>query len=247
MAKPAEKIIGPITIDGPSGSGKSTAARLLAQRLGVAYLDTGAMYRAATLKALRLGLDLMNSSELIEMVKVLDLDLLPAAKNTKVLLDRQDVSEDIRTVAVTDNAHFLASRRGVRAQMVKRQRSLAKKLGPLVAEGRDQGTVVFPKAQVKFFLEADAAVRARRRYQQMQKSGEKVCYEQVLEGMETRDGRDRNRQTAPLEIPAGAIVIDTTDLTIEQMVDQMAQHVERLLSSQCNENQKSKDPTYPGT
>src|SRR3990172_3606140 len=158
------KSIQVITIDGPSGSGKSTAARKLAQRLGFSYLDTGAMYRALTLKALRCGMNLRDSAKLIELAKQIDLNLVPSKQGIKVLMDGEDVSEEIRTVQVTANAHFAASRRGVRDEMVKRQRRLAEKLGPLVAEGRDQGTVVFPDAAVKFFLEADAAVRARRRY-----------------------------------------------------------------------------------
>ena len=237
MVEPSGKSTKIITIDGPSGSGKSTAARLLAERLGFAYLDTGAMYRTATLKALRLGLDLRDSGGVIDMTKELDLDLRPSAGGMKVLLDGEDVSEEIRTVEVTDSAHFLASRRGVRAEMVKRQRRLAKKLGALVTEGRDQGTVVFPGAEIKFFLEAEAQTRANRRFRQLQKTGEEVTYDQVLAGMETRDGRDRDRQTAPLEVPEKAVILDTTTLTVGQMVDQMAEEVERNVASRCHGKQ----------
>lgn len=237
MVKPLRQTIKVITIDGPSGSGKSTAARLLAERLGFAYLDTGAMYRAATLKALRLDLNLRDSERLIEMAKELDLELLPSDRGMKVLLDGEDVSEEIRTVAVTDEAHFLASRRGVRAEMVRRQQRLAKKLGPLVTEGRDQGTVVFPRAEVKFFLDAKSQTRAERRFRQLQRTRQGATYEQVLAGMETRDGRDRDRQTAPLEIPEKACIIDTTNLTVEQMVDRMAEEVERYLAGRCHGKQ----------
>ena len=217
-----------ITIDGPSGSGKSTAARKLAERLGFAYLDTGAMYRAVTLKALRCGMNLRDSDKLIELARQINLDLVPAKTGMKVIVDGTDVSDELRTVQVTDHTHFVASRRGVRAEMLKRQRSLAQRLGPLVAEGRDQGTVVFPQAQVKFFLDADDAERARRRYRQMERAGEDISYQQVLLDMQRRDGRDRTRRTAPLEVPAGAIVIDTTKMSVEQMVNELARHVKGM-------------------
>ena len=228
MTKEPRQTVKVITIDGPSGSGKSTAARKLAQRLGFSYLDTGAMYRAVTLKAIRCGINLRDSGELIKLAKKIDLNLVPSKEGIKVFVDGENVSEEIRGVQVTDNAHFVASRRGVRDEMVKRQRRLAKKLGPLVAEGRDQGTVVFPNAQVKFFLEADDAERAERRYRQMERAGEDINYEQVLADMQTRDGRDRNRRTSPLEVPVGAIVIDTTKMSVKQMVDELARQVERM-------------------
>ncbi|MCK4850104.1 MAG: (d)CMP kinase [Phycisphaerae bacterium] len=231
MTKSAKQSIRVITIDGPSGSGKSTAARKLAQRLGFAHLDTGAMYRAVTFQALRQGLNLRDSAELINLTKQIDLDLVPTAHGTEVTICGQDVTELIRTVEVTENAHFIASRRGVRDEMVKRQRKLARKLAPLVAEGRDQGTVVFPHAQLKFFLDADPATRARRRYQQLQSSGENVTYEQILSGIQTRDARDSTRSTAPLEVPPGAIIVDTTNMSVEKMVDELARHVQRILST----------------
>lgn len=240
MPKKLSKSIRIITIDGPSGSGKSTAARKLAQRLDFSYLDTGAMYRAVTLKALRCGINLRDSAALIKLTKEIDLKLVPSKQGIKVFIDGEDVSEEIRGVQVTDNAHFVASRRGVRDEMVKRQRGLAKKLGPLVAEGRDQGTVVFANAEVKFFLDADDAERAKRRYRQMQRSGEDISYEQVLADMQTRDGRDRNRRTSPLEIPAGAIVIDTTKMSVKQMVDELARQVERIRLPELKRPAKTK-------
>ena len=217
-----------ITIDGPSGSGKSTAARLLARRLGFAYLDTGSMYRALTLTALEQGLNLRDGAKLIDLAEEIDLDIQPTPAGMRVLIQGQDVSDKLRSTLVTENAHFLASRRGVRAQMVKRQRRLARKLGPLVAEGRDQGTVVFPKARIKFYLDASPAERAKRRYRQLQQAGESVSYQQVLDAIQARDDKDRNRKTSPLEVPQGAIIVDTTNLTIRQMVDEMAKHVARI-------------------
>ncbi len=128
MTKSEKQSIRVITIDGPSGSGKSTAARKLAQRLGFAYLDTGAMYRAVTFQALRQDLNLRDSAKLIDLTKQIDLDLVPTAHGTEVTIQGQDVTELIRTVQVTENTHFIASRRGVRDEMVKRQRKLARKL-----------------------------------------------------------------------------------------------------------------------
>lgn len=220
-----------VTIDGPSGSGKSTAARKLAQRLGFAYLDTGAMYRAVTLEAMRKGINLRDSAKLIELTQQINLDLIPTPDSMKVQIDSQDVTDLIRTVEVTQNSHFIASRRGVRDQMVKRQRRLAKKLAPLVTEGRDQGSVVFPNAQVKFFLDADPNIRAKRRHQQISQEREDVTYDQVLAGLKTRDSRDTNRNTAPLEVPPGAIIIDSTDMSVEQMIDELVACVERVRSA----------------
>lgn len=239
MAKNVEQTIKVITIDGPSGSGKSTAARKLAERLGFSYLDTGAMYRAVTLKAMRSGINLRDSAQLIELTKNIDLNLVPDKWGVMVFVDGQNVSKELRTAEVTDNAHFVASRRGVRDKMVRRQRNLARKLGPLVAEGRDQGTVVFPNAQVKFFLDASPSERARRRYLQMQRAGEDISYQQILDAMLERDSRDRNRQTSPLEVPDGAIIIDTTGMSVEAMIDEMAQHVRRIST---NGPGKSPDP-----
>ena len=231
MTKSPAKTIKVITIDGPSGSGKSTAARKLAQRLGFAYLDTGAMYRAVTFQALREGMNLRDSAKLIDLAKSIELDMVPSSHGTEVTIQGHDVTELIRTVQVTENAHFVASRRGVRDEMVKRQRRLASKLAPLVAEGRDQGTIVFPNAQLKFFLDAEPATRARRRYQQLQRSGEEVTYDQVFSGIQTRDARDSNRSTAPLEVPRGAIIVDTTNMSVKQMVDELARQVQRISST----------------
>ncbi len=225
------KTIKVITIDGPSSSGKSTAARKLAQRLGFTHLDTGAMYRAVTFQALQKGLDLKDSAKLIDLTQSIDLDLLPTDHGTEVTISGRDVTESIRTVEVTENTHFIASRRGVRDEMVKRQRKLGAKLAPLVTEGRDQGTAVFPNAQVKFFLDADPATRAQRRYQQLQKSGQTATYEQVLAGIQTRDSRDSSRSAAPLEIPPGAIIIDPTTMDIIQMVDELVSHVQRVFAA----------------
>lgn len=189
------------------------------------------MYRAVTFQALQEGLNLRDSAKLIDLARSIELDLLATAHGTEVTISGRDVTEAIRTPEVTENTHFIASRRGVRDEMVKRQRNLAAKLTPLVTEGRDQGTAVFPNAQVKFFLDADPAARAQRRYQQLQRNGQNTSYEQVLAGIKTRDTRDTNRSTAPLEVPDGAIIIDTTEMSISQMVDELVRHSRRVFST----------------
>jgi len=215
-----------ITIDGPAGSGKSTAARQLAARLGVAYLDTGATYRAVTLKALREGVNLEAPVALARLARRADIRLVPAADGLRVLLDGQDVSREIRSAEVSDNTHYLAGAPEVRAVLVELQRRIGGELGSFVTEGRDQGSVVFPQADVKFYLDASAEVRARRRHAEMTVQGQLVSYEQVLQGILQRDQRDRGRAVAPLVRPPGAVEIDTSDLTIEQMTTEMLKHVE---------------------
>ena len=220
-----------ITIDGPAGSGKSTAARLLAKTLGIAYLDTGATYRALTLAAMQQGLDLTNEAALAELAGRLDLHMAPAETGTVVVLDGQDVSAEIRSVEVTDKAHYAADSPAVRAVLVVLQRrigeELARRSGGVVAEGRDQGTVVFPDADVKFYLDASPEVRARRRYEELAARGEDVSLQQVLEAIRRRDRRDRSRSAGPLAKPPGAIEIDTSEMTVEQMVGELVSWVRR--------------------
>ena len=220
-----------ITIDGPAGSGKSTAARLLAKTLGIAYLDTGATYRALTLAAMQQGLDLTNEAALAELAGRLDLHMAPAETGTVMVLDGRDVSAEIRSVEVTDKAHYAADSPAVRAVLVALQRrigeELARRSGGVVAEGRDQGTVVFPDADVKFYLDASPEVRARRRYEELAARGEDVSLQQVLEAIRRRDRRDRSRSAGPLAKPPGAIEIDTSEMTVEQMVGELVSWVRR--------------------
>ncbi len=218
-----------ITIDGPAGSGKSTAAKQLAKALGYAYLDTGAMYRAVTLAALRAGTNLEDGAALASLARGLDLRLEDDGGELRVILNGQDVSRAIRSGEVSDHSHYVARAPAVREVLVALQRRIGRRLaaalGGVVAEGRDQGSVVFPDADAKFYLDATPEVRARRRYEEMAADGQEVSYQAVLEAILARDGRDRNRAVAPLVKPQGAVEIDTTDMTIEQVTRQLRRRV----------------------
>ena len=215
-----------VTIDGPAGAGKSTVARALAVALGAAYLDTGATYRAATLKALREGLDLTDAAALAEMVARMDLRLIPDPAGVRVLLDGEDVSREIRSAEVTESSHYLARCLPVREKLVDLQRRMGSALGDFVAEGRDQGSVVFPHADCKFYLDAAPAVRAKRRCEELAEGGQAADYDEVLQAVVQRDERDRTRAVAPLTCPAGAVVIDTSAMTIEDVVRELVRRVE---------------------
>lgn len=217
-----------ITIDGPAGSGKSTAARKLAGALNMAYLDTGATYRAATLRALRDGVDMTDERALARSTAEMDLEFIPRPGGLEVRLDGCDVSAEIRTARVTDSIHYLAKSPAVREVLVALQRKIGKRLGSFVTEGRDQGSVVFPDADVKFYLDASAEQRARRRCAEMRQAGEAVQYEEILSAIVERDRRDRSRPAGPLTRPRDAVVVDTSDNTVAQTFDELLAHVEAL-------------------
>ncbi len=212
-----------IAIDGPAGSGKSTIARLVAARLGFAYLDTGAMYRAVTLAALEQGVDPTDGAALGRLASTLSLRLEPANAPTGqsqsiVLLDARDISTEIRTAAVTAGVSQVSAHPEVREAMTSVQRSLATGRDA-VLEGRDIGTVVFPDAEVKVFLTASSVERARRRRQQLVQQGISVPTDEVQRDIERRDGLDSSRAAAPLRKADDAVEIDTTHLSIEQVVE----------------------------
>lgn len=215
-----------ITIDGPAGSGKSTAARKLAARLGVAYLDTGAMYRAVALKALRMGARLSDGPGLVAIARDARIEVLCGPTHTRVILDGADATEAVRSMAVSGATSYVAREQAIRELLVQRQREIGRELGSLVTEGRDQGSVVFPNADLKFFLDASIERRAERRYQELIADGENVTLEEILENLRERDGNDAH-QWAPLLEPATAIHIDTTPLTIHQVVERMMEEVRR--------------------
>jgi CMP/dCMP kinase len=213
-----------ITIDGPAGSGKSTAARKLAARLGIAYLDTGAMYRAIALAAIQQKVPLTDESALIELARRCEIFVDCGPTYTRVMLNGADVSEAIRTMPVSQATNFVARTTEIRKILVEKQRQIGRRLGSLVTEGRDQGSVVFPDADVKFFLDAAIEKRAERRYQEMTAEGEEASYDDILQNLRQRDGNDCH-QWAPLLRPAGAIRIDTTNMTIQEVIERLQQDV----------------------
>ena len=215
-----------ITIDGPAGVGKSTAARKLAQALGIAYLDTGATYRAVTLAALRAGINLADEEALAALAENSRIEITPTPDGVSVSLAGEDVSTDIRTPEVTNNTHYAASSKKIRSVLVKLQRTLASQLGSCVTEGRDQGTVAFRDADVKFFLTASPEVRTRRRHEELKQAGQSVDYDKLYQDIAQRDHRDRNRSVGPLTKPEGAIEVDTSDKTIDQTLEAMLGYVE---------------------
>lgn len=220
MARTRQMII---AIDGPAGSGKSTVSKLIAKRLGLLYLDTGAMYRALTLKAMRAGLDLEDEKALTTMARSSKLDLLDGPK-VKVLLDGEDVSAPIRAQDVTRNVRFIARVPGVRQEMVKLQREIGRRKGA-VLEGRDITTVVFPDADYKFYLDADASERARRRHKELIELGHDADLGEVHKEMAARDESDMKRSVGALKVASGAVVIDTTKLEIEEAVERLLSHI----------------------
>jgi len=209
-----------VTIDGPAGSGKSTAARKLAARLEIAYLDTGAMYRAVAHEALHRGVDPADEAGVCTIARTIDLQLDCGPTHTRVRVNGHDVSEAIRTMAVSQITSHVAKLSAVRKLLVEQQRAVGRKLGSFVTEGRDQGSVVFPNADVKFVLEASLERRADRRYQEMIADGEEVSLTEVRDNLAARDKVD-SKQWEPLLAAKSAIVIDTSQITLHEVVDRM--------------------------
>jgi len=205
-----------ITIDGPAGAGKSTVAKLLAQRLGFFFLDTGAMYRAVALAGLRRGIDWAVPEQLAELAANVQIDL----DGDRVLLDGQDVSHAIRSSQVTAVTRYVADSPQVRQLMVALQRRLAAGKN-VVTEGRDQGTLVFPHAELKVFLTASPEERARRRLRDLAAQGESGTFEQVLQAITQRDQQDEQRPVGAMRRAPDAIELCTDGLTIEQVVDRL--------------------------
>ena len=213
-----------VTLDGPAGAGKSSAARALAQRLDFEYMDTGAMYRAVTLAALRAGIDRADQKAVAELIASLRIEL----PHDQVFVNNEDITGLIRTAEVTKASGKIADSPAVRRFLVGLQQHIAEGRN-MVCEGRDQGTIVFPNALCKFFLVADSGERARRRQQEMAERGEVHDLEAILLAQEKRDRRDAARDLAPMVPAADAIMIDSTHLDLESVVAKMEVEVRRRM------------------
>lgn len=210
-----------VAIDGPAGAGKSTVARALAERLGYAYISTGEMYRALTLKAIKTGVDIFDEQALADLAHSTEIDIVPSADHgQKVLLDGDDVTLEVRSQEVARLVSHVAKVPEVRRLMAERQRAMALK-GPVVMDGRDIGTVVLKDAAFKFFLTATVEERARRRRLELAERGVIVDQKQLEDEIARRDAIDSSRAVAPLRQAPDAMVIDTTHKSVEEVVDEL--------------------------
>jgi CMP/dCMP kinase len=209
-----------IAIDGPAAAGKSTVAKIAAEKLSYIYIDTGAMYRALTYKAIEAGADLENEEKLMDILTGIQIDLLPGDQGQIILVDGENVTEVIRTAAVTNSVSIVAKHRRVREEMVRRQKAFSMG-GGVVMDGRDIGTHVLPHAEVKVFLLASVDERAMRRHQENIKKGYPSDLEQLKTDIAYRDKLDSEREVAPLKKADDAVVIDTTSLAIPEVVEKI--------------------------
>ncbi len=213
-----------IAIDGPSGAGKSTVARTLAKHLHYVYIDTGAMYRAVALRAKEKGVSAADEEALAHLAASLRITFVADPTEIRILCDGEDVTEAIRSPEISLLASEISRSGGVRKVLVDMQREMGKP-GGVVLEGRDIGTVVFPHAEVKFYLDAGPEERARRRFEELKRKGLSVHFEETLEEVILRDRNDMSRAISPLKKAEDAILIDSTNLTVDQVVEIMAQEV----------------------
>lgn len=214
-----------IAIDGPSGAGKSTLGRMLARELGLLYIDTGAMYRAVALAVTEAGVSTSDAEAVTEVARRAEVTLSGAPDSLQVRLGGRDVTQEIRTEQVGHTASVVSAVSGVRRELVRRQRELGESGGGVVLDGRDVGTVVFPQADVKFFLTAVPEERAKRRFEEEQAREPAQSYEDTLADITARDRRDSTREDSPLRIADDAVVIDTTELSIEDVFRRMLEVV----------------------
>lgn len=214
-----------VTIDGPAGSGKSTVARMLAQRLKMDFLDTGAMYRGIAAEALDTGIDPADADHVAELAEHLNLRFAWDHDPPRLMIDSRDVTHRLRDADVTRAVSDIAGNSAVRRLLVRAQRWIGGSHPNLVTEGRDQGSVVFTDATVKFYLDARPAVRAKRRADQLREAGKEADEQQILAAIIYRDQRDTSRSDGPLICPPDAVRIDTSDMTLEQVVRTLEDHV----------------------
>ncbi|MGI8544813.1 MAG: (d)CMP kinase [Aridibacter sp.] len=218
-----------IAIDGPSGAGKSTLGKKLAKTLNLLYLDTGAMYRAVGLAVLRTEIDVADKEKIIEIAQNAEIELVGEPDNLQVLLDGKDVSKEIRTNDVSQIASIVSGISEVRKNLVEHQRKLGEtSVNGAVLDGRDIGTVVFPNADIKFFLTAKPEARARRRFEEDLERGRAVSFEQTLDEINERDKRDVSREDSPLRIAEDAFVIDTSEMNETEVYEKMLEEIKKL-------------------
>ena len=214
-----------IAIDGPAGSGKSTVAKLLAKKIGYAYIDTGAMYRALTLKALREAVDLNDEEKLSKLFNSTELDIISdKTADIAVMLDGENVTSLIRTPELTEKVAYIARVAAVREKMKDMQRKIGAR-GESVFEGRDIGTAIFPEAKYKFYVDADFDERSRRRHKELVEKGIDISLDEVSRDLQTRDHKDMTRKIGPLKIADDAMRIDTTNMAIDEAVDKIAGYI----------------------
>jgi cytidylate kinase len=213
-----------ITVDGPSGAGKGTLCYALAEKLGFDFLDSGAIYRITALDALKKQVNLENEDAVAEVGRNLNVQFVPDNGEVNVILDGENVGDQIRTAEAGQNASKVAAFPKVREALLQRQRDFACEKG-LVADGRDMGTIVFPEAQIKLFLDASAEERAKRRVKQLQLKGFNANFERILGEIKERDYRDRNRAVAPLVPAKDALVLDSTHLSIDEVIRQALEYI----------------------
>ena len=216
-----------VAVDGPSGTGKSTMCRALAKRLNAKYVDTGAMYRVATLAVLRAGVDPADTAKVIETTADLPLEVSDDPDSTEVLFAGEDVNAEIRGAEVTKHVSAVSAIPEVRVNLVELQRKLARESGRAIVEGRDIGTVVLPDAPAKVFMTASAEVRAKRRYDQDVAAGREADFDAVLADVQRRDEADSSRATSPLKPADDAVLVDTSEMTPDEVLAALTEVVER--------------------
>jgi cytidylate kinase len=218
-----------ISIDGPSGAGKSTLGKMLAEKLGLLYLDTGAMYRAAALAVVESGVSPNDHEEVLNTVNKIQISLSGDTSDYRVFLNQKDVTDEIRRPDISEAASVVSTIPEVRRRMVALQQEIGRSVkNGCVLEGRDIGTVVFPGADLKFFLTAKPEARARRRFEEEKSKGRNASYEEILAEINKRDQRDVSREDSPLTIPENAFVIDTSELSLEEVLEIMLAKVYEL-------------------
>jgi len=216
-----------ITIDGPAGSGKSSAAKIIAQKMQFKHINTGAMYRAVAWKARQLKVDLSNETKVAEVALAQSIQFIPGLREQAVVADGQDVTRLLRSKTVDGDAAIVASLGKVREILVAKQREMGEG-GSIVMEGRDIGTMVFPQAERKFFLDATPEERGGRRYLELQAENQKVNLDTIIEQIRQRDEIDRNRKVSPLKPAKDAIYMDTTNLDLNEVVNQIMGWIEQV-------------------